>query len=331
MPGHLTLTEGETDQLKPVSYSHDNGVNIHGTEVVAPARSLLKAVEAYGQVVLNYVEVLKPRETSLIAFIGISSAFIAGEAHLPPDRLMLILAAILLGSAGVNGLTNYMDRHVDARMRRTSHRALASRRIQPAEKVLPLTALLVAAGLVLSWQLHPLVFFVALVGTVAALAWRKRWTCVFPQGILASCAPVLMGWFAVRPVFSWPLFLLCLLVAVWLPLHLWSVMIAHREDYLGAGIRYFPVSQETGKTVKLLFALSLALYVASLAAYFIGGFHWLYLVLCNLLGGVLLYTSLRLARSASSQNSWRLYKISAFPYMGLLFLAMCLDTWLLSG
>jgi len=137
-----------------------------------------------------------------------------------------------------------------------------------------------------------------------------------------------MGWFAIEPAFSWQLVLLCLLISVWLPLHLWSVMIANREDYLGARISYFPVSRQPRDVVKVLLVLSLVLYTASIAIYFVGSFSWLYLVLANLLGGVLLYTSLRLVISTSSRDSWRLYKLSAFPYLGLIFLAMCLDVWL---
>ncbi len=81
--------------------------------------------------------------------------------------------------------------------------------------------------------------------------------------------------------------------------------------------------------VKVLLTLSVVLYAASIALYFVGGFAWLYLVLANLLGGVLIYTSLRLVISTSSQDSWKLYKLSAFPYLGLIFLTMCLDIWLL--
>ena len=212
-------------------------------------------------------------------------------------------------------------------MQRTRHRALPSKRIYPAEKVLPLTVGLVTVGLALAWQLHPFCFLSGLVGTVASVVWRKRWTCVFPQGILASCAPVLMGWFAIRPAVSWQLLLLCLLIAIWLPLHLWSVMIANREDYLGAGITYFPLNQDVKGVVKILFALSLLLYGLSVALYFTGDFALLYLLSANLLGAILVYGSWNLVTSISSRNSWRLYKLSAFPYLGLIFLFMCLGIW----
>ena len=276
----------------------------------------------------DYIEVLKPRQSSLLTFIGVCAAVIAGDGYLPL-RLLLIALTILLASAGANGLTNYLDRDVDARMQRTKHRALPSKRIYPPEKVLPLTIGLVIVGLALAWILHPLCFLFDIIGTIAAVVWRKRWTCVFPQGMLAGCAPVLMGWFAIEPTFSWEILFLCLLIAIWLPLHVWSIMVANREDYLRAGLSYFPMSWQVKDAVKVLLAFSLVLYAASIGLYFAGGFAWLYLILANLLGITMVYATSRLVLSSASQDAWRLYKLSAFPYLGLIFLTMWLDVWLL--
>jgi len=276
-----------------------------------------------------YLEVTKPRESVLLAFIGVSAAVIAAGGMIPAGRFSFIAGAILIASAGANGLTNYLDRDIDARMSRTQDRVLASRRIDPAHKVLPLLLGLVIIGLVLAWQLHPFALIADAVGTISAVAWRKRWTCVFPQGMIASCAPVLMGWFAVSTVFSWPMLWLCILISIWLPIHLWSVMVTHREDYIGAGITFFPMSRPAANVVRLLVALSLALFGGSLGLYFIADFHWLYLVIANLLGGALIFTSLRLLFGGTRRVSWRLYRLSAFPYLGLLFLAMMLDIVLL--
>ncbi len=278
--------------------------------------------------VKNYLEVLKPRETSLLTFIGVCAAVVAGQGQPLLNRLFLAFIAILLGSAGVNGLTNYLDRDVDARMPRTRHRALASRRIEPAKRVLPLLISLVIVGLVLAGYLHPLSFVFALVGVIAALVGRKRATCVFPQGVIASCAPVLIGWFAIKPTFNWELLLLCALVAIWLPLHVWSVMISHREDYINAGLTYFPMSRKTNEAVKVLPPFALALSAAAIALYFIGGFTLLYLTIASLLSLLMLYAAFRLVISSASRDAWRLYKLSAFPYLGLVFLAMSLDIWL---
>ncbi len=214
-------------------------------------------------------------------------------------------------------------------MRRTNHRALASKRIYPPGKVLPLNISLVIIGLALAWYLHPLCFVSGLVGTLAAVVWRKRATCVFPQGMLASCAPVLIGWFAIRPSLSWEILLLCVLIAFWLPLHVWSVMIAHREDYVSAGLDFFPINREPGKAVKALLPFSLVLGAAAITLYFIGGFTLFYLIVVSILTVIMIYATLRLVISGTFHDAWRLYRLSAFPYLGLIFLVMCLDTWLL--
>jgi len=279
--------------------------------------------------VKDYIEVLKPRPTLLITFICVCTAIVAGDGHPPLNLLLLVGITILLAAAGANGLTNYLDRDVDARMERTRNRTLPAKRIEPAEKVLPLVIGLVVVGLILAWQLHPLSFLADLIGTSAAAFWRKRATCVFPQGMLASCAPILMAWFAIKPAISWEILLLCLLVGVWLPLHVWSIMIANREDYINAGLSYFPMSREVREAVKVLLLFALVLFFTSIALYFIAAFGWLYLVLAGLAGIIMVYASIRLVISSESRDAWKLYKLSSFPYLGVIFIAMCLDAWLL--
>jgi heme o synthase len=286
------------------------------------------------KVISDYLEVTKPRATFLLAFIGVASVVIAGGgAGISFSRLVLIIITILAAAAGANGLTNYLDRNVDARMARTKHRALAAKRIDPPEKVLPLLLGLVAAGLMLSWFItpnqpwHPALLADA-VGTLASVVWRKRATCVFPQGLLAGCAPVLIGWFAVNPRFEWELALLCMLIGLWLPLHVWSVMVANREDYVRAGIAFFPVNRNNAAAFKLLSGFVLALVAASLAIYFVGGFSVLYLAAALILGGLMVFATSRLRGQGFSRNAWKLYKLSSFPYLGLIFLIMSLDKYL---
>ncbi len=277
----------------------------------------------------NYIEVLKPRETILLAFIGVATVFIAADGHPPLGKTLLAFAAILVASGGANGITNYLDREFDAKMRRTRHRVLPSRRIYPPEKSLPLIIGMIIAGLALAWFVHPLAFAADLIGTVVASTWRKRMTCVFPQGATASLAPILMGWFAIEASFSWELVLLGLLILAWLPLHVWSVMVSNRDDYIGAGLNFFPMNVSVRAAVMVLLAFGFVLYGVSIALYFVGGYGWLYLILANILALMMLYACSRLLGANISKNAWRLYKLSSFPYLGLIFLAMCLDIWLM--
>jgi len=279
-------------------------------------------------VLLNYLEVVKPLPTVLLVFIGVCTAVIVGGGQLS-FNLLLVAAAILAAAAGANGLTNYLDRDIDARMRRTCMRVLPSGAISPPMKALPLIIGLIIVGLALAWLLHPYVFLAGALGTLVAATWRKKVTCVYPQGILASCAPVLMGWLAVTRSLSWELLLLCLLIAVWLPLHVWSVNITHRDDYRQAGINYFPINLEVNDSVKVLLAFALLLCAVSVALYFIGDFQWLYLTFAVVLDSVMLFAAARLVFSRAVKDAWKLYRLSAFPYLGVIFLVMCLDIRLL--
>jgi protoheme IX farnesyltransferase len=280
-----------------------------------------------GNGLIDYITVLKPRETVLLVFIGLCAALVAGQGSAPWDILLLALAALTLGSAGANGITNYLDRDVDARMRRTHMRSLPSQRIIPPRRALYWSISLVMAALVAAWFLHPLCFVFGLTGTVAASVFRKRVMCVI-QGGIAGCAPVLIGYIAVTHQLDLTILFLCVLIAVWIPLHVWSVMVAYREDYRQAGVVYFPVTWQARDAIKVLMALSVLLYAASLALWWVGDFGWLYFAVANVTGAAMVYASYNLLSSGTSQDAWRVYKLSAFPYLGVIFTILCVTFWI---
>jgi protoheme IX farnesyltransferase len=288
------------------------------------ARELSRKPQGKG--IIDYITVLKPRETVLLTFIGVCAVIIAAQGKPPLHVLAIALVAIALGSAGANGLTNYLDRHVDARMQRTHMRALPARRIVPARKALVWSVFLIVVALAVAWYLDPLCFVFGLVGTIAASIFRKRVMCVI-QGGIAGCAPVLIGYVAVTHHLDIQILLLCILIAVWIPLHVWSVMIANREDYLQAGVAYFPVTWRVKDAIKILMVLSVLLYAASIALWAFDNFGWLYFAVANILGIIMVYANYHLLKSRLTQDAWKIYKLSAFPYLGLIFIILCLNFW----
>jgi heme o synthase len=275
---------------------------------------------------------LKPRETALILFIGACSALAAAATlggTFPSNDFILTLVALTLGSAGANGLTNYLDRDVDARMKRTCGRVLPSGKIWPAEKALYLTLSLITASLVLAWLLAPVCFYIGLVGVLASAIWRKTISCTL-FGIVAGSAPVLIGWYAMtkQPSIDISPVMLFLLIAFWTPLHVWTLMMANRADYENAGLRYFPLNMSDRTIIKLLAVLSVALSSAALAAYlFTGRLHVPYLVVSSTLSIVMIVANIRLLFAPTSKNAWAIYKLSAFPYLGIIFAVMAIDSW----
>ena len=281
--------------------------------------------------IFPYIRVLKPRETVLLTFIGVCAGLVAGAGveHFETWRIVLATLALLLGNGGTNGLTNYIDRNLDAKLERVRHRPLPSKQIDPPWKMLPWAIGLVIAGLIIAWFLHWMCFTFAAVGVVVAITFRKKVTCVFPQGALAGCAPVFIGYTAISEDVDLTLLFLCLLITIWIPLHVWSLMISHRDDYKQAGIKYFPISLEVKDSVKILPVLAVLLFAASIALYFEGNFDLIYLLTACIMGILTILSTARLIYGKLSSASWKIYKLTAFPYLGILFLAMVLDKWLL--
>lgn len=272
----------------------------------------------------DFIGILKPKETVLLAFIGVCSSIVAAGSIPAISKFCLLLLALILGSAGANGFTNYLDRHIDAKMTRTCDRALASGRISPPKKALPLIIGLIAIGLALALMLHPLCFIVGLIGVIASGIWRKTISCTF-LGMIASCSPVLIGWFAITPKINLQILVICLLIVIWVPLHVWSIMIANREDYTSAGLNYFPLNIPDRIIVRALLALSILLYLTAISLYFIGNFGLVYLLSANIMGLLLIYASTSLLTGATPIRKWRVYKLTAYPFLGIIFLYMCID------
>jgi len=282
---------------------------------------------------IDYIEVLKPKETSLLLFIGLCSFLISAKVNTgfsAGDFLMVILA-ILLGSAGANGLTNYLDREVDSRMKRTCKRPLPDKRINPPEKALPLIILLITGGLISAYILSPVCFFIGLAGIIASSIFRKTFSCTI-LGIIAGSSPVLVGWYAVTKhpnIEILPVFLF-LMIALWTPIHVWTLMIANRSDYENAGLRYFPLNYKDSEVIKILVILSFILAAITLSLYFcMRQFHWLYLIISIILNIILVIASIRLWLNPVNKNAWIIYKLSAFPYLGIIFAVMTIDIWIL--
>jgi len=284
--------------------------------------------------IIDYISVLKPKETSLLVFIGACAALFAAsslDTGFPAGDFVLTVIALTLGSAGANGLTNYLDRDVDARMKRTCTRVLASKKIDPPRKALPLIIVFIAGGLILAWLLSPICFAIGLAGILASGIWRKTISCTY-FGIIAGSAPVLIGWYAITgqpAAVILPILFFCL-IAAWTPIHVWTLMMANRSDYEGAGLHYFPLSWEDKDVIKILAVLSLVLSVAALMIYLLSAkLHWLYLGVSSVLSLVMIYANVRLLFAPSSQNAWLVYRLSAFPYLGIIFMAMVIDSWFL--
>ena len=273
--------------------------------------------------IIWYLRLLKPRETALLTLIGACSAIIAQAEPISWTRFSLILAALLSGSAGANGLTNYLDRHVDALMHRTQGRMLPSNLVNP-QIALAWCLLLVATGLAIALALHIYCFTAGLIALAAAVIARKTWATHF-LGSIASNGPVFVAWLAVDPSLSLPLVLIGSLIAIWVPLHVWNLMIAFRNDYQRANVNIFPIHYTVTYTRWISLGLAGCLWVNGNLLWLLTSFGFLYGIVANALGILMFVACLKMITDANSAASYRIFKLSTYPFLGITFLALTAD------
>ena len=134
-----------------------------------------------------------------------------------------------------------------------------------------------------------------------------------------------------RPQFDATIGLLTAIVLLWVPVHVWNLMLAWRDDYVQAGVNIFPLT----RGLRLTSALSLGFSVAMLASVFLlwwlGDPGWVYLVMAATAGVAMVAAGAIALWRPSKTGTFRIFKISAYPFLGMTFLGLVIDTWLRVG
>ncbi len=267
----------------------------------------------------GYIALTKPRIIELLLITTVPTMIVA-ERGLPSWWLMVATVIGGTGAAGgANAINMYVDRDIDALMRRTRNRPLVTGLIAPRN------ALIFAIGLeacAFIW----LWVFVNLLSAVLAVSaclfyvfiytlWLKRTsTSNIVIGGAAGAAPVLIGWSAVTDSLAWPPVLLFAVIFFWTPPHFWALAIRYEEDYTAADVPMLP---------SVVWALSLAFIP-------VGDMGWIYAVLAVALGGYFTFLSVQLLRDPTTGRAMRLFTFS-ITWVTLLFAGMALDQLVRSG
>ncbi|MCI4349826.1 MAG: heme o synthase [Thermoplasmata archaeon] len=194
----------------------------------------------------DYTTLAKPGISALIVLVAVGGYFVAAPRSIDLGRLALLVATGAAASAGASMLNHYLDRDLDARMRRTRHRPIPEARITPSARVAVLGLLLLGIGIAgASIYLNLLTGFSIFLGgltyVVVYTAWLKRrssWNIVI--GGFAGSAPALAGSAAAIGTWTPGALALALLVFLWTPPHFWSLALLLKEDYASVGLPMLP-------------------------------------------------------------------------------------------
>ncbi len=280
----------------------------------------------------SYVEISKPKLVFLLVITSLGAMFVASiRTDIPLTLSQVVFGSLtaILGSAGCNVLTSYIDRDVDSLMDRTRKRPLPSKRIDPARNALIFGLVLTGASLALAAFQNVLAFAFILLGVLDNVLvyslWTKRRSSlnIILGGFSGGLAP-LYGWAFVTGTVDVTALILGSIVVLWIPSHIWSLALYYRSDYEKANIPMLPVVVGIETAIRCIASTVILMVAASLALYLYGGFGILYLSVSVITGAVVLGGYLYLFFRPSQELAWTLFKISS-PQLFLLFTAAVLD------
>jgi protoheme IX farnesyltransferase len=283
--------------------------------------------------IANYWELIKPKIVLLLVFTGIAGMLVAyKEAHVAISGVQLIVgfAAIFLGSAGAEVLTNYHDRDIDGVMKRTNHRPIPSGRITERRALIFgfVTSIL---SVLLAYWFNPLAALFMVIGLIDNVVvyslWLKRrsWLNIILGGISGGM-PVLVGYAAIADTISPLAVFMSALVIVWIPTHIWSLAIKTRQDYVDAKIPMLPVVVSLRVATVCIAITSSLLAIFSLSIFFVTTVSLFYVVSAVACGAAILGYSVKLVIDRTEKTAWTLFKISS-PYLAIIFTVLVMNFW----
>ena len=278
-------------------------------------------------VVRDYVTLTKPKVQSLLLFTTVTTMYVAGTPSLRLVLLTCLGGALSAGGAGA--INHYLDRDIDALMRRTADRPVPAGRVSPRAALAYGVALGVASFVLLAATVNVLSAVLAAAGLLGYVLvytlWLKRST---PQNIViggaAGAVPPLVAWAATTGRLSGSALYLFAIVFYWTPPHFWALSLLMKDDYERAGVPMLPVVRGERETRRQIVLYSLLLVAVTMLPFAGRLFDGIYLAAALVLGGVLMWLALRLSRRADKRSALRLYLYS-LAYLALLFAAMVVD------
>lgn len=246
-------------------------------------------------------------------------------------QTMALALAVLLSSAAAGALNQYLERDLDARMKRTRNRPFVTGRLVAdgywfGGICLLLAAAVVGAAMATNMVAALFVFLGAIVYGVIYTVWLKRrtWLNIVVGGLAGSFA-VLAGAAAVDPGLSPAPLLFAVVLFLWTPPHFWSLAFVYRDDYRSAGVPMLPAVMNAKGAAWVILGHTLALVAVSFTLLW-AGLGWIYFAGAAAGGIWFIVTSVALVRDPGEAAARTNFRASLLQ-LSLLLVAAMLDSW----
>ncbi|GAA4527580.1 heme o synthase [Brachybacterium paraconglomeratum] len=306
-----------------------------GASVQDARRGGGRAPQSVRSVILSYVALTKPRIIELLLITTIPTMFLAAGGF--PSVWLIVNTMIggYLAAGGANALNMYLERDIDAKMKRTRNRPIPSGAVSPRDALIfGITISVVSAlwlGLLVNWASAALAVGAILLYVVFyTMILKRRTSQNIVWGGVAGCMPVLIGWSAVTGTVSWTAVLLFLVVFFWTPPHYWPLAEKFSADYANAGVPMLPVVASKATVARQMIMHTTLMIASSLAIIPLGSTGWVYGVAAVASGLWFGYLVIRYAlRVRRGLTGKALGPMTVFhgsiTYLTVLFVALAID------
>ena len=248
-------------------------------------------------------------------------------------QVAVLALAVLLSSASAGAFNMYMERDLDARMKRTRNRPFVTGRFDAngywLAGILLLLAFAIAAAAVATNTIAAFYVFMGafVYGVVYTLLLKQRtWLNIVIGGLAGSFA-ILAGAAAVDPGLAPAPVILAIVLFLWTPPHFWSLAFRYKDEYSAAGVPMLPAIVRDATAAWVILGHTLALVALSVLPFFFG-LGWIYLLGAAAGGARFVWTSIGLVRRPSAASAMTNFHASLLQ-LTLLLSGAILDAWLI--
>jgi protoheme IX farnesyltransferase len=291
------------------------------------ARTITSGAHTPSQV-KDYLELLKPSVMSLVVFSGLVGMLVA-PGTINPFIAGVAIFCIALGSGASGAINMWLERDLDAKMKRTAKRPLPQGRIAPQSAIefgvcmaaasvfiMGLAVNLLSAVLLLS-----AILFYVFIYTI----WLKPRTAQnIVIGGAAGAFPPLIGWVAVTNSLAIEPLILFAIIFMWTPPHFWALALHRSDDYAKAGVPMMPVTHGKKETKRQMVLYTAGLILTSILPAFTPIAGVVYGTSAVTLGAVFMWHALRVQRSDDTKVAMKMFGYSIL-YLFVLFSILVID------
>ena len=283
----------------------------------------------------QYLLLCKPRVVVLIVFTAVVGMFLAVPGWPPLVASLAGTLGIGLAASSAAAINHLLDARIDAKMKRTRNRPLATGQLTGRNVLIFALSLgLLAMAILVIWvnALTAVLTFMSLIGyAVIYTAWLKRAT---PQNIViggaAGAAPPVLGWTAVSGGLDPHALLLFLIIFTWTPPHFWALAIYRKEEYALVDIPMLPVTHGADFTRLQILLYTILLVIVTTLPYLTGMSGLVYLAGVSVLNAGFMWYALRLLRSKDILLPMHTFAFS-ITYLMVLFIFLLVDHYIVTS